>query len=80
MPLSRSPSALERGAEVVLGHGPLQRHALAGSFLERRAIGGDGLLEARGAALALAELLERVAEVALRRSPIQRHALAGSFG
>jgi hypothetical protein len=31
-----------RLAEIVLGRGPLRRHALAGEFLQRIAIGGDG--------------------------------------
>ena len=54
MPLSRSPERRERVAEVVLRHRPLERHPLAGSFRERVAVGGDGLFEARGAALAFA--------------------------
>ena len=35
----------QRSAEIVLGRGPLQRHALAGAFLERLAVGGDRLFE-----------------------------------
>src|SRR5213076_2734174 len=48
-----------------------------GSFLEGLAIGGDGLFEQRGAALALAERLERSAEIVLGRGPVERDALAG---
>src|SRR5262249_56329796 len=59
--------ALERTAEIVLGRGPVERHALAGSFLESVAVGGDGLFEARGAALARAEAAERIAEIVQRR-------------
>src|SRR5262249_10680004 len=36
-------------------HGPVERHALAGSFHEGVAIGGDRLLQPRRPALALAE-------------------------
>jgi hypothetical protein len=39
----------------------LERHALAGVLLEGLAISGDGLFEARGATLTLAERLERQA-------------------
>jgi hypothetical protein len=65
--------AREGGAE------PVERHALAGVFLERVAIGGDALFEACGAALAPAERLERSAEIVLGRFPVERHALAGLF-
>ena len=37
VPLSRSPSALSARAEIVLGHGPFERHALAGPVLTRDA-------------------------------------------
>jgi hypothetical protein len=47
----------------------LERDALTGSFLEGVAIGGDGLLEAFGAALALAERLKRIAEIIVGRRP-----------
>ena len=50
----------ERVAQVHLGHGPVQRHALAGLFLQRGAVGGDRLLKPRGAALAFAEARKRV--------------------
>ena len=49
------PVRIERVAEIVLGRRPVERHALAGPFLQRRAIGGDRLLQPRRAALALAE-------------------------
>ena len=42
VPLSRSPS-VSRATPVVLGPGPVERHALAGSFLEGSAIGRDRL-------------------------------------
>ena len=54
MPLSRSPERRKRDAEVVLRHRPVERHALAGHFLQRGAKGGDRLLQPRRAALALA--------------------------
>ncbi len=69
----------ERVAEIVLRHCPDERHALAGVFLERGAVGDDGFLQPRGAAFALAERHERVAEVVLRHCPVERHALAGAF-
>jgi hypothetical protein len=37
----------ERSAEIVLGHGPLERDPLAGSFLQGFAKGGNGLYEPR---------------------------------
>jgi hypothetical protein len=43
----------EHIAEIVLDRGPVERHALAGSFLEGVAIGGNGLFEARGIVLLL---------------------------
>ena len=49
---SRVPRRQKRGAEVALGRGPFERHALARPFQQRVAIGGDGVFEARGAALA----------------------------
>src|SRR3981189_2608450 len=44
---------------------PVERNALAGLFLTRLAIGGDGLLELRGPALARTEGLQRVAQIVL---------------
>ena len=58
VPLSRSPRLGEAYAQIVLGHGPVERHALAGPFLQRLAIGGDGLFEPRRPALALARGLD----------------------
>ena len=34
-------------AEIVLGRGPIERHALAGADLESGAIGSDGLFQNR---------------------------------
>ncbi len=48
----------QRGAEVVLGHGPGQRHTVAGAFQQGVAIGGDGLFQPRRAGFALAEGFE----------------------
>ena len=53
-------------------------HALAGALLEGGAVGGDGLLEARGAALALAQGLKRDAEVVLGHGPVERARARGS--
>jgi hypothetical protein len=58
----------ERVAEVVLGQGPIQRHALTGCFGQRRAIGGDRLLKMVGAALALL-LLTQVSRTAFGAGP-----------
>jgi hypothetical protein len=66
-------------AEIILGHGPVERHARAGSFLQGVAKGGDGLVEPRRPALPLAEFPERIAEIILGPGPLERHAFAGSF-
>jgi len=60
------------GFEIVLGRGKSVRHALASEFAEGVAEGGDGLFEARGAGLALAERLEHKAEIVLRHGPFER--------
>ena len=57
----------------------MERDALAGVFLQGRAIGGDGLFEPRSAALALAERGEHIAEIVLGHGPVERDALSGSF-
>src|SRR5262249_47690234 len=64
--------APECNAEIVLGLRPVERHALAGSFLEGVAIGGDRLLQPRRPALALAEGPERSAEIVLGLRPVER--------
>src|SRR3989442_15133293 len=66
-------------AFVAEAHGPVEPHALAGSFLEGGAIGGDRLLKPRRPALALAECQERVAEIVLGPGPVKWDARAGSF-
>ena len=58
----------EREAEVVLGQRPVERHPLAGLFLQRRAKGLDRLLQPCRAALPLAEPRKREAEVVLGRA------------
>ena len=58
---------------------PQKWDALADMFLQRRAIGGDGLLEPRRPALARAKGLKRIAEIVLRLRPTERDALAGIF-
>ena len=57
----------------------VMRRELAGPFLERVAIGGDGLFEPSGAALAFPERRKRMSEVVLRDRPLERHALARVF-
>ena len=57
----------------------MERHALAGTFLQGFAKGGDGLVEPRRPALPLAEHCERIAEIDLGHGPIERHARAGIF-
>jgi hypothetical protein len=71
--------APERGAQVVLGLGPLERHALAGAFLQGGAEGLDRLLEPGWIALSLAQGPKRDAQVGLGPGPLQRHALARQF-
>ena len=79
VPLSRSPSALERIAEIVLRRRPVERNPLARPFLQRRAIGRHRLLQPRRPALPLPERLERIAEIVLRRRPVERNPLARPF-
>ena len=69
----------QSNALIAKTHGPVERHAPAGEFLEGFAIGGDRLLQPRRSALALAEGLECIAEIVLGRGPLQRYALAGVF-
>ena len=54
---------------------PLERHALARPFLQRRAKGRDRLLEPRRPVLPLPESFERVAEVVLRHRPVEGNPL-----
>jgi hypothetical protein len=63
-------------APFVEALGPIERHALAGPFLEGVAIGGDRLVQVFRPALALAEGRKRSAEIVLGRGPVERHALA----
>ena len=65
-------------AEVVLRYSPIERNALAGTFLEGGAVGVDGLFQALGVALPLSQEPKGIAEVVLRSSPIERNALAGT--
>ena len=53
--------------------GPIERHALAGPFLQRLAIGGDGLFKLCRSALALAEYIKRSAQIVLGPGPNERH-------
>jgi hypothetical protein len=72
VPLSRSPS-VSRATPVVLGPGPVERHALAGSFLEGSAIGRDRLPKPRCPALTLRQLCKTLPQ---RRSG-QNHLALG---
>jgi hypothetical protein len=65
--------------QIVLGHGPLERHALAGPFLLRLAKGVDRLCERLRSALTLAKAPKRKTEIVLRPGPIEGRALAGAF-
>jgi hypothetical protein len=67
---------LKRVAEIVLRHGPVQRHALPRPFQQRCTIGRYRRLKTRRPALTLAERSKRGAEIVLRRGPVQRHALS----
>jgi hypothetical protein len=64
-------------AEIYLGHGPLERCACAGSFLQGFATGADGVLQPRRPALPLAEHSERSAEIILGRGPIAGKTVPG---
>ena len=55
----------------------MEGDALAGPLLEGELEGLDGLLEALGAALALAEGPQRSAQVHLGHGPLEGYALAG---
>src|SRR5262249_60256628 len=59
--------------------GPVEWHALSGSFLQRLAKGGDGLFELRRPSLALPEGAKRIAHIVLGRGPVEWHALARPF-
>jgi hypothetical protein len=63
--------------QIALGRGPVERHALAGPFLERLAIGGDGLFELRRPTLAPPQDVKRVSQAVLVPGPVERHAFAG---
>ena len=56
-----------------------ERHPLAGPFLQRLAIGDDGLFELRRPALALPEDLQRKPRLLWVMAQVERHALAGLF-
>src|SRR5207302_792374 len=58
---------------------PVERHPVARTLLERRAVGGDRLLETRRPALPRPEPRERIAEVVLGRRPVERHPTASPF-
>src|SRR5215471_3139411 len=66
-------------AWIVRGPGPSERRALARPFLQRLAIGCDGLFELRRPTLAFSEYAKRIAQIVLGCGPIKRHALAGLF-
>jgi hypothetical protein len=66
--------AKQRGAEIILDRGPLERHALAGPFLQRFVIGSDSVIEKRRPVFPLVEPHERIAEIHLGRGPLKRHA------
>src|SRR6266487_1356130 len=79
VPLSRVPRARSALPQIVLCPGPLERYDLAALFLQRVAIGHDGLFEPRRSALAASEDGKRKAQIVLRPGPIERHVLAGFF-
>src|SRR5262245_52851720 len=76
VPLSRSPQAHKCSAQTVLGVGPGERNALAGLYLERLTIDGDGLFEPLFSALVLPNAKEHPSQAALGRGPVKRHTLA----
>ncbi len=80
MPLSRSPRLASAVPRLFCVVAQLERDALAGPLGQGLAKSGDGLIEPRGAALALAKAQKRIAEIVLRRRPLERDALAGPLG
>jgi hypothetical protein len=76
------PALIQHGKtfrKIVLRRRPVERHAFARPFLQRRAVGRDRLLKARRPALPLTEREERVAEIVLRRRPVERRVFARPF-
>ena len=69
----------QRNAFIPKTHGPIERHALAGPFLQRLAIGDDCLFELCRPALASPQRLKHVAQIVLGHGPLERHALARPF-
>src|SRR5262249_59197736 len=67
----------KRVAQIVLGLGPGERHAFAGLFLQRLAIGSNRLVELRRPTLAPPEIEERNAKIVLCQSPLERRRLTG---
>jgi hypothetical protein len=92
VPLSRLPSRLfelcrpdlalpeppKYKAEVGLGPGPIERHALACPFLQRLAVGRDRVFELHSPALSLPKLPKCKAQIVLGPGPIERRLLSGS--
>jgi hypothetical protein len=58
---------------------PLERNALASSFLPRLMIGDHRLLKLGRPAPACSENIERIAQIVLGHRPVQRHPSAGDF-
>ena len=59
--------------QIVLRHGPVQRHPVACAFLQRLLKGLDRLFQPVCAAVACPEGFQRVAKVVLRCGPAQRN-------
>src|SRR5262245_27703573 len=71
--------AHQREAFIAKSHGPVERHALASVFLQRLAIGDNGLFELRRSALAPSKSGKGNAQTDLGHGPLEWHALAGPF-
>ena len=67
---------VECTGKIVLHDGVV---SFVSEHLEGGSIGVDGLFQALGAALPLAQGLKGIAKVVLRRGPIEWHALARTF-
>src|SRR5215210_7494847 len=85
-PIPRAPESKQSLLSPMLDDGESARKALLGDLvpvggdlrrplLEGGAVGGDGLLEALGSALALAQGPKRVAQVVLGHGPVEGDAL-----
>src|SRR5260370_28260650 len=71
------PQSLNRIGQIVHCHGPVERYALAGIFIQHLLVSSDGLLNPFSLSVALAQSEKGTRQIILRHCPVERHALAG---